>query len=140
MLAVIDTFGQELPAACQSTCEEAWVIFDSFLTKYGDNYDVCERVSRVLRLGLNFFGASSKLVLPSVLNRMAGAFVATGFASYLWIGGKIIGRFGNEPDPALRTAFDQLFESVSKKLVNMLGGTPPSQIPDGEFKFVAPYT
>ncbi|KAJ3553023.1 hypothetical protein NM688_g3839 [Phlebia brevispora] len=130
MLAVVDTFGQELPAACQNSCQEAWVVFDNFLAKYGGNYGVCDRVTRVLRLGLNFFGATAKPVLPSVLSRMAEAFVATGFASYLWIGGKIIGHFGAETDPALRTAFEQLFESISNKLVNMLQDTPPSQIPD----------
>lgn len=132
MLAVIDTFGQELPAACQNSCSEAWVVFDAFLSKYGAEYWVCERVSRVLRLGLNFFGSAAKPILPSVLSRMSAAFEVTGFASYLWIASKTIGHFGNEADPVLRAAFEQVFERTSNKLVSMLQDTPPSQIPDGQ--------
>ena len=134
MLAVIDTFGRELPPACQSSCNETWAVFDAFLAKYGTDYPVCERSSRVIRLGLTFFGMTAKPVIPSVLSRMATTFEATGFASYLWIIGKVIGLFGNEPDPGLRAAFDQVFARISKKLVSMLQDTPPAQIPDGAIK------
>lgn len=132
MLGVIDTFGESLPEACQSSCQESWAVFDAFLAKYGANYQMCERVSRVLRLGLNFFGNTAKPVLTSVLARMATSFEATGFASYLWIAGKIVSHFGNESDSELRTAFQEVFESTSNKLVSMLQDTPPSQIPDGK--------
>lgn len=135
MLAVIDTFGEELPQACRNSCKEAWTVFDSFIAKYGSDYNVCERVTRVLRLGLNFFGADAKPVIPSVLLRMATAFQATGYASYLWIIGKIIGRFGFEEDVELRTAFKHAFEQVSTKLVTTLQETQPSRIPDGRLYY-----
>ncbi|KAI0814905.1 ARM repeat-containing protein [Irpex lacteus] len=130
MLAVIDTFGDELPAACQSSCQEAWAIFDLFIAKYGSDYDVCERSTRVLRFGLNFFGSTALPVVPAVLSRMATAFETTSLASYLWIISKIFGRFGAEEDPRLRNSFKQIFEQISAKLVLLLQNTPPSQIPD----------
>lgn len=131
MLSVIDTFGDELPATCRNSCQEAWAIFDPFIAKYASNYDVCERVTRVLRLGLNFFGASALPVVPSMLSRMTSAFESTSYASYLWIIGKTIGRFGNEESQAIRNSFKQTFERSSTKVVNILQNTPPSQIPDG---------
>ena len=131
MLQVIDTFGDELPASCKSTCQEAWAIFDPFIAKYASNYDVCERATRVLRLGLNFFGPTALPVVPSMLSRMAAAFESTSFASYLWIIGKTIGRFGNEENAAVRTSFKQAFERSSTKVVHILQNSPPSQIPDG---------
>ena len=33
MLSVIRTFGDELPAACQTTCQEAWSCLDLFISK-----------------------------------------------------------------------------------------------------------
>ncbi|GBE77835.1 ARM repeat-containing protein [Sparassis latifolia] len=130
MLGVIDTFGEELPSACQNSCQEAWSFFDPFLAKYGSDYHICERTTRVLRLGLNFFGPAARPLLPSVLTRMSTAFEVTGFSSYLWIAGKIVGRFGNDDDTALRNAFKEVFERSSKKLVGILQQKTPSSIPD----------
>ena len=135
MLRVIDTFGDVLPSACQNSCQEAWVIFDLFIAKYGSDYDVCERTSRVLRFGLNFFGSTALPVVPAVLSRMAAEFESTGHASYLWIISKIFGRFGAEDNPGLRDSFKQIFEQVSAKLVSLLQGTAPSQVPDGALHF-----
>lgn len=132
MLSVIDTFGEELPAACQSTCQEAWSIFDQFLTKYGSDYQMCERATRVLRLGINFFGNAALPMLPSVLSRMSAAFEATGHSSYMWIAGKCIGRFGDNGDVALRTSFKEVYERCSNKLVQLLHDKTPGQIPDGK--------
>lgn len=131
MLAVVETFGDELPATCKNSCQEAWAIFDPFIAKYASSYDVCERVTRVIRLGLGFFGPSALPVIPNVLLRMATAFESTSYASYLWIIGKTIARFGNEENPAVRSSFKQAFERCSTKMVNILQNTPPSQIPDG---------
>ncbi|KAI0687777.1 ARM repeat-containing protein [Cytidiella melzeri] len=130
MLGVIDTFGDQLPATCQNSCPEAWAIFDPLIAKYGSDFEVCDRVTRVIRLGVNFFGITALPVVPAVLRRMATAFESTGFASYLWIIGKIFGRFGTEENPALRNSFKQAFEQTSTKLVTILQVTPPSQIPD----------
>ncbi|PCH33868.1 ARM repeat-containing protein [Wolfiporia cocos MD-104 SS10] len=130
MLGVIDSFGEELPAACQNSAQEAWVFFDPFIAKYGSDYQICERATRVLRLGLAFFGSTARPVLPSVLTRMSASFEATGFSSYLWIIGKIVGLFGNEENPALRVAFKAAFESTSNNLVSLLQQKAPANIPD----------
>lgn len=131
MLGIVDTFGEDLPPACQSTCQEAWGIFDPFLAKYGSDYQICERTTRVLRLGLAFFGDTALPVLPSVLARMAQSFEATGHSSYLWISGKIVGRFGNEESPQMRASFKEVFERSSSKVVQLLQEKSPGQIPDG---------
>ncbi|KAI0080303.1 ARM repeat-containing protein [Panus rudis PR-1116 ss-1] len=130
MLGVIDTFGEELPAACQNACEEAWSIVEPFVAKHGDDYVLCERATRVIRLGLNFFSSAALPVVPSVLSRMIETFERTGFSSYVWIAGKIIGRFGNEQNPALRLGFKEALERVSNKVVQILQGQSPSQVPD----------
>ncbi len=131
MLGVIGSFGEQLPAACQNTHQEAWAVFEPFLIKYGAEYSICERTTRVLRLGLTFFGPVTLPILPSVLTRMVNCFETTGFSSYLWMAGKIVGRFGNEEDPALRAAFKEVYERASSKLVTILQEKLPQMIPDG---------
>jgi transportin-3 len=59
MLHVIRSFGEELPPTCRTTCKDAWDIFDPFLAKYGSNYDVSERTTRVFRHGMTLFGPST---------------------------------------------------------------------------------
>ncbi|KAH9947142.1 ARM repeat-containing protein [Amylocystis lapponica] len=130
MLGVIDTFGDELPAACQNSSQEAWLFFEPFIAKYGSEYSICERTTRVLRFGLTFFGTTVKPILPSILKQMSAAFEVTGFSSYLWIVGKIVGRFGNEEDPTLRTAYKDVFERSSQKMVLLLQEKAPGEIPD----------
>jgi transportin-3 len=130
MLHVIQTFGDELPAACQNTCEEAWLIFDNFLAKYGSDYDLCERTTRVLRHGLTLFGDSALLVAASVMSRLTAGFDATGFPSNLWIAGKIIQRFGNEEDLRLRSTFQEVYERSTSKIISMLQAKSPGEIPD----------
>lgn len=137
MLSVVQTFGDDLPAACRNTCQEAWLFFDPFIAKYGSDYNACERVTRVVRFALNFFGSAALPVIPAVLARLSAAFEETAYASYLWIIGKIVSRFGREEDPALQSAFKRAFEQTSNKLVKVLQNTPPNQIPDGEKQFLA---
>lgn len=132
MLNVVESFGDDLPAACRNTCQEAWLFFDPFIAKYGSDYNVCERVTRLLRYALNFFGSTALPVIPAVLARLSAAFEDTAYASYLWIIGKIVSRFGNEEGVGLRNIFKQAFEQTSNKLVKILQNTPPSQIPDGK--------
>lgn len=131
MLHVIQTFGEELPAACQNSCEEAWAIFDSFLTKYGSDYDLGERTTRVLRHGLGLFGDSALPVAASAMARLTAGFDATGFPSNLWIAGKIVQRFGNEENPGLRRTFQEAFEHSTQKVISMLQVKSPGEIPDG---------
>ncbi|KAH9837030.1 ARM repeat-containing protein [Rhodofomes roseus] len=130
MLGVIQTFGEDLPVACQNSVQEGWSFFDPFIVKYGSDYAICERITRVLRLALTFFGGRARPILPFVLKRMSDAFEVTGFSSYLWIVGKIIGRFGNDEDPALRAALKEVFEHSSNKLVQLLQEKTPASIPD----------
>ena len=133
MLAVIQSFGEELPAACQNTHQEAWAVFEPFLVKYGSEYPICERTTRVLRLGLNLFGSAILPIVPSVLTRMSTLFELTGFSSFLWLAGKLVGRFGDEENPAVRAAFKEVYERSSNKLVAILHEKSPQMIPDGKF-------
>lgn len=132
MLHVIGSFGEELPPACLNTCQEAWAVFDAFIARYGFDYESTEHVTRVLRHGINLFGSTALPVAPAVLARMASAFEVTGMPSYLWIGGKLLGRFGNEEDPVLRDCFRQLYERSTKKVVALLQERSPNSMPDGE--------
>lgn len=132
MLHVIGPFGDQLPAACQNSCQEAWAVFDGFVAKYAFDYDTAERTTRVLRHGVTLFGHSTLRVAASVLSRMVSSFEATGFSAFLWIAGKIVGRFGHESDSALRTAFQALFERSTNKVVSLLQSKAPRDIPDGK--------
>jgi len=133
MLHVIQGFGEELPPACQNTCQEAWVIFDRLLAKYGLNYDLAERATRVLRRGIDLFGNTVVPIAPSVIARMSFAFEATGYPSFLWIAGKVLGRFGSEQDPTLKGAIREIFERSTNKVASLLHIKSPGEIPDGKF-------
>lgn len=130
MLHVIRSFGEELPAACKGTCEQAWLVFDAFLAKYGSNYDVAERTTRVLRHGINLFGSSALAVTSSAVARMSLSFEATGYPSYLWIAGKVIGAFGNEENLTLRASYREVYERSTNKVVSLLQAQTPGNIPD----------
>ena len=52
MLRIVDTFGDVLPDSCLSSCREAWSILDALLAKFGSQYDITERTTRVIRGGL----------------------------------------------------------------------------------------
>lgn len=133
MLHVVKTFGEQLPPACQNSCEEAWLVFDSFLDKYGLEYDLSERATRVLRHGLSLFGKAALPVAASAMSRMATGFETTGFPSYMWIAGKIIQYFGNEENPTLRATFQEVYERSTHKVVAMLQVKTPGELPDGRF-------
>ncbi|TDL28505.1 ARM repeat-containing protein [Rickenella mellea] len=130
MLHIIQGFGEELPSVCQNTCEEAWAVFDPFLSKYGSQYDISERTTRVIRHGLKLFGPAARSVVLSVLARMSLAFEATGFSSYLWIAGKVVSTFGDDEDPTLRAGFKDMFERSTSKVVSILQEKSPRDIPD----------
>jgi len=135
MLHVIQTFGDELPPACQNSCEEAWAVFDSFLAKYGSDYDLGERTTRVLRHGLILFGSSALPVAASAMARLTAGFDTTGFPSNLWIAGKIIQRFGSEESPGLRGTFQEAYEHSTQKVISLLQTKSPGEIPDGMLHF-----
>jgi transportin-3 len=130
MLHVVQGYGEELPPACQDTCQDAWLVFDTFLSKYSANYDLSERATRVLRRGIDLFNKSALPVATSVLARMSFAFESTGYPSFLWIAGKIIGRFGYEEDSNFRGAVKELFERSTTKVASLLQVKTPGEIPD----------
>jgi transportin-3 len=132
MLSVIRTFGEELPAACQNTCQEAWVCLDLFIDKYGSGYEASDRVTRLLRHGLTFFGSSALPITPSVLSRMTSTFEATGLSGYVWVVGKIVEAFGNSEDLAVRAAFKAAYLRISNKVLSLLQEKSPGGIPDGK--------
>lgn len=138
MLDVIQTFGSILPKACQNTCEEAWPVFDLFITKYGSEYDVAERTTRILRHALTLFGDSAIPTSILVMARMSISFETTGFPGYLWIASKIISLFGNEENPALRASFQEIYERSTANVISLLQVKLPRDIPDGNvFTFLS---
>lgn len=133
MLHVIQGYGEDLPSACQNTCQDAWLVFDAFLAKYATNYDLAERTTRVLRRGIDLFNKSVLPIATSIITRMSFAFEATGYPSFLWIAGKIIGRFGYEENSNFRGAVKELFERSTSKVASLLQVKTAGDIPDGEF-------
>ncbi|RXW22925.1 hypothetical protein EST38_g2934 [Candolleomyces aberdarensis] len=127
MLHVIRGFGNQLPPACQQTCEQSWQIFDTFTSKFGADEELADRITRVIRRGLDFFGDSALSAAPSIIARMSFSFEATGISSYLWIPGKVIGRFGNDEDPNLRGSFKEFYERSTRKFVAMLQASSPRE-------------
>lgn len=132
MLAIIDTFGEDLPQACTGTCEESWSIVDILLSKYGSQYDVAERSTRVLRGGLRFFGSAALPIIPSIMARMSVAFEKTGFASYVWIAGKAISHFGEEDNADMVAAIKDVYERSTSKVVSLLQQKAIGEVPDGK--------
>ena len=111
-------------------------MFDAFLSNYGLNYDLAERTTRVLRRGIDLFSKTALPVAPSVIARMSVAFEATGYPSFLWIAGKIIGRYGNDSNPALKSAIKEIFERSTSKVVSLLHIKTPGEIPDSKSSVV----
>jgi transportin-3 len=136
MLNVVKSFGQDLPPACQDTCGEAWIVLEQLITKFGASPDIGEKVSRVLRHGISFFGDSALPVAPAVVARMSFAFEATGIPAYLWIAGKLIRQFGNEEGEEIRGSFQEVFERSTHKMVSLLQAKPPEALPDGKRAFL----
>ncbi|KIJ45201.1 hypothetical protein M422DRAFT_779110 [Sphaerobolus stellatus SS14] len=130
MLRVIQSFGDDLPAACQNTCQEAWALIDALIVRYGQNYSVGEHTMRVCRRGLDFFGVATLPIIPQVLSRLSHAFEASANSSYLWITGKVICKFGNEEEPALRESYKQAYQVASAKVQSLLQQQSAAEIPD----------
>ncbi|KAJ7596941.1 armadillo-type protein [Mycena floridula] len=130
MLYVIKSFGEVLPAACVTSCEEAWAVFNVFVAKYGGDHALAERSTRVLRHGITLFGSTALPVVPAATARMSFAFEASGLPCYLWIAGKLISQFGLEEDPTVRGSFQEVYERSTNKMMTMLQTQQPGDIPD----------
>ncbi|QRW00383.1 mRNA transport regulator [Ceratobasidium sp. AG-Ba] len=117
MLQVIGTFGEELPASCEDTCSQSWVVIDAVLSSHGGDPTVSENVCRLLRAAVPFFGSSALPVIPLLVKRAVLNFNETGIASYPWILRKCVEAHGHTGRPALREDFKQAYELVSALLV-----------------------
>lgn len=135
LLEIVDTFGEELPSACQDASTEAWRLFDPLLRNHGSTGAITERVSRVLRFGIQFFGVNLAPLVPSVLERLTLLFEQTGFSSCMWIAGKLVQRFGNSTDVTISRSLREMFERVSAKTVLILQTADARTLPDGRFNF-----
>jgi transportin-3 len=134
MLEIIGPFGEELPASCEDTCSQAWVVVDTVLTHHGGDPTVSESICRLLRAAIPLFGNAALPVIPLVIKRAVLNFDQTGIASYPWILRKCIEAHGHTGKVALREDFKQAFELVSKKLSSLLQTQPIATIPDGGFR------
>lgn len=132
MLIVVGSFGEELPLTCQSVAADVYAVLDTLIVHYGQIYFVSERVCRVLRQGMVFFGLSAASLIPGVLRRISTAFQTTGFSSYLWLQGKVVGFFGTTPDPAIQRAIGEAFELSSSQVFAMMKIQAPADMPDGK--------
>lgn len=130
MLHVIRSFGDVLPAACVNSCKAGWAVFDPFLAKYGTNYDISERSTRVFRHAITLFGSSVLEIAPSLLQRLSSGFAETGFPGYLWIGGKIINAFGVDKNADLHAAILDMYAHSTHKVALLLKEKTPGNIPD----------
>jgi len=130
MLAIIQSFGEELPPSCANSAQEAWSVFDPMLTKLATNYDVSERITRVLRGGLRFFGTSVMPAVPPLLMRMALSYESSGFSSFLWIIGKIVDLCGEGAPPTVRDGIRQAYERATSKTVTLLQQRNIRDMPD----------
>jgi transportin-3 len=134
MLYIIRSFGDDLPEACQTSCLEAWTVFENFLSKFGSDYELAERATRVLRHGIVLYGRAGLPVAPSVAERMSQGYDATGISCYIWIGGKITARYGDEKqNVGLRAAIRGMYEVAAKKTVTLLSLRQPKEMPDGQY-------
>ncbi|KAG8901213.1 Nuclear import receptor [Tulasnella sp. 403] len=130
LLMIVQSFGEELPTACHGTAAEVYPILDALIAKYGTHYFVSERVCRVLRQGLQFFGASALPLAPTVLRRAATSFQSTGYSSFLWLQAKVIAVHGSSPDPTLQLAISETYELSSAQVFAMLKIQAPADMPD----------
>ncbi|KAG8932286.1 Nuclear import receptor [Tulasnella sp. 418] len=130
LLHVVQSFGEELPPACQNTCPEVYVVLDSLIANYGRHYFISERACRVLKLGMQFFGDAGLPVVPQLVSRLSSAFDATGYSSFIWILGKVVGQYGATSDTIFWANLQAGYEAISEKVFSMLEDTPPSDMPD----------
>jgi transportin-3 len=133
MLEVVGTFGEELPASCEDTCSQSWVVIDAVLSRHGGDPTISESMCRLLRAALPFFGPAALPVIPLVVKRAVLNFSETGIASYPWILRKCIEAHGHTGQVALREDFKQAYELVSTRMSSMLQTQSISNIPDGPF-------
>ena len=132
MIGVIERFSEDLPPECQLSCQEGWAVLDSLLSKFSARNDLGERCTRVLRASLRFFGPVAQPVVTAILGRMSLSFEATGYASYVWIAGKIISTFSEDDSTDMYAAVLDAYERSTSKVIALLQTKQLAEIPDGE--------
>ncbi|KAL7422250.1 Nuclear import receptor [Cryptotrichosporon argae] len=133
-LRVIRTLNP-VPESCYPTAATVFAVLDTLLARYASVYFISERVGSLLRRGLTFFPSRAlEPVVQPLLARMASAFEQTGYASYVWIIGKVVDRFAAQ---ASAPGGDQLaallvhaFEGTATALQTLLQSKAATQIPD----------
>jgi transportin-3 len=135
-LTIVRTL-KPVPESCFPTCPAIYSVLDALLARYAKLYYIAERVGSVLRRGLVFFPHRAlEPVVQPVLERMVLAFEQTGYASYLWITGKLAAKFGEAArgpgGEALAGLLARSFEGITMALGKQLQTKVAIEIPDGE--------
>lgn len=168
-LSIVRTLSP-FPPSCYPSAGRIYAILDVLLEKFGGVYHISEKVGSVLRRGLIFFPAEVLVgsgvgaegedgdrsggtrggeggLVSQLIKRMQTSFEETGYASYLWIMGKIVDKFsdmvlsstsGGETEAAGRMVGELLgrgFESVTTSLGRLLERKVAVEIPDGKSFF-----
>lgn len=167
-LSIVRTLSP-FPSSCHPTAGRVYAILDVLLENFGGVYHISEKVGSVLRRGLIFFPAEVLVgsrvgaegedgdrsggtrggggLVSQLIKRMQTSFEETGYASYLWIMGKIVDRFsdmilsstsGGETEATGRMVGELLgrgFESVTTSLGRLLERKVAVEIPDGKSFF-----
>lgn len=123
-LSVVRTL-DPVPESCFPTAASVYSILDTLLSRYAKLYYISERVGSILRRGLTFFPERAlEPVVQPVLERMSTSFSQTGYASYLWITGKVATKFSDTARKPGHEALAQLlvgaFENVTVSLAKLL--------------------
>ena len=114
-----------------------FALFDALLAKYGKLYFISERVGAVLRRGLGFFPARAlEPHLQAILGRMVASFAETGYASFIWIVGKLAAKFGDASRGPSGDSVGQIlggaFQRIAEDLKKLIEIKPAESMPDGE--------
>ncbi|OWZ62136.1 hypothetical protein AYX15_05702 [Cryptococcus neoformans] len=159
-LSIVRTLSP-FPPSCYPTAGRVYAILDVLLENFGGVYHISEKAGSVLRRGLIFFpadllvGAGTGVedenrggrgeeggLVSQLIKRMQTSFEETGYASYLWIMGKVVDKFGDmvlsstsggETEGAGRMVGELLgrgFEGVTTSLGRLLERKVAVEIPD----------
>ena len=126
-----------LPQSCLSTPAQVWTILDALLTRHANLYFISERIGSLVRRALNFFPleALQSVMLP-LLERMGGAFAATGYPSYVWVHARIVTKCADATrgpgGEGMAGALVKSLEGLTGEVGRMLGEKVAREIPDGQ--------
>lgn len=128
---------EPFPESCIPTALGVYQILDALLARHAKVYFISERMGSILRRGLQFFPPQAlQPVVQPVMQRMASCFEETGYASYLWIIGKVTARFGESAvgpgGDALAGLLGGAFDKVTQVLAERLHSRTAIEMPDGE--------